>query len=159
MFEFEEAPANDYAGVPVDDEFSKVEFEDELISQHLPSPVSRDAMGSSFADLDSISRTTTDEDLVQVETRTSHEDLLSDLHLCPLGDSFFLHSFRREKLQSVCKAILHVLFEAKRKSGFFSFTDVDDHISVILDTEMAHIFQDYGVTINFNQPWSSLKVI
>lgn len=88
----------------------------------------------------------------------SIDDEVSDVRVSFLPGDFYLYSFPRQQLRSLCIAIVHLVLEAPRPVSLFSLSIIDADISMVLDKCMADILQAYVPAV-LTQPWAVLKVL
>lgn len=86
------------------------------------------------------------------------DDEVSGVRVSFLPGVFYLYSFPRQQLRSLCIAILHLVLEAPRPAALFSLSMIDEDISMVLDSCMADILQTYVPDV-LTQPWAALKVL
>jgi len=87
---------------------------------------------------------------------------LSKLKVDTLPYRLFLVSVQRDSLDSCIKPLLHLSFYSDMRSTFFSYTDTDEEISLILDEESVRYFKSaVGSNVSFTvapDGWKAIQV-
>jgi hypothetical protein len=93
-----------------------------------------------------------------VSTETPVKTTIANQKLVMLPTKFSLASLKKEDYPSCTQAILRFVFFPKGENSFFSYTEAEDEISLIMDSESAQDLKSLGHNILIEQDhWYAVK--